>query len=52
MPVELPSTPEDIRTSLGLKDNPDLFGKKIMVKCDVGTYLGVRGILKVSEYVK
>lgn len=52
VPVELPATPADIRTSLGLKDNPDLFGKKIMVKCDVGTYLGVRGILKVSEYVK
>lgn len=49
MPTELP---EAVRPALGLKDNPDLFGKKIKVKCDVASYLGVRGLRNVTEFVK
>ena len=49
VPAELPDA---VRPDLGLKDNPGLFGKKIKVKCDVGTYLGVRGLLNVTEFVK
>lgn len=52
VPAELPADPATVRAGLGLKENPGLFGKKVKVKCDVGSYLGVRGLLKVTEFEK
>lgn len=37
------------RSKLGLKDHPEVFGTKVKVRCDITTYLGVRGIRQIKE---
>lgn len=41
-----------VKSTLGLKNNPDIYGKRVKVKCDITTdYLGVKGVKKVSQVV-
>lgn len=40
----------DVRQQLGLKNNPAIFGKKVMVKGNLQNYFGRRGLKTVSEY--
>lgn len=37
------------RPTLGLKDHPEAFMKKVTVKCDITEYLGARGITNITE---
>lgn len=39
------------RPTLGLKNNPAIFAKKVKVKCRIADYLGTRGIRQISEVV-
>lgn len=48
IPVQLTSSS---RPTLGLKDNPSVYGKKVKVKCQISEYLGTRGIKKITEVV-
>lgn len=38
-----------VKSQLGLKNNPAAFGKKVRVKGTLSSYLGVRGITRISE---
>lgn len=41
-----------VKSTLGLKNNPSIYGKRVKVKCDITTdYLGVRGVKKVSQVI-
>ena len=40
------------RPTLGLRLNPAIFGKQVRIKCQITTYLGVRGIRKITEVVE
>ena len=44
------STSGDVRATLGISKNPEIYGKKVMVKGDVTKYFGIRGVKNVSEY--
>lgn len=48
IPCQLPKG--DMRTKLGLGNNPSIFKKKIIVKGDIATYFLVRGIKNITEY--
>lgn len=37
------------RPVMGLKDNPSVFGKQVLVKCNIASYLGTRGVTKITE---
>lgn len=40
------------RPTLGLKDNPGVFGKQVKIKCNItDNYLGTRGIRNITEVV-
>lgn len=38
-----------VKPTLGLKNNPSVFGKKVVVKCNISEYMGVRAIRNISE---
>ncbi len=38
-----------VKSQLGLKNNPQAFGRKVRVRGTLSSYLGVRGITKISE---
>lgn len=38
-----------VRPTLGIKNNPAIFGKKVLVKCNVTEYFGQRGIRNITE---
>lgn len=40
----------DVRQTLGIVNNPDIYGKKVRVKGDMTTYFQHRGIKNVTEY--
>ncbi|MDE6392554.1 MAG: hypothetical protein K2L59_04720 [Muribaculaceae bacterium] len=37
------------RPTLGLRQNPSIFGRQVKIKCQITTYLGVRGIRNITE---
>lgn len=41
-----------LRDSLGLKKNPDIYKKHVLVKGDVTKYFGQRGVKNITEYVE
>lgn len=47
-PVQLPSG--EIRDALNLKSNPENLGKEVLVKGNIGTYLGAPGMPSTSAY--
>ncbi|WP_281615276.1 DUF5689 domain-containing protein [Flammeovirga sp. SubArs3] len=49
MPIQLLSG-SFIRSSLNLKDNPEMAGKEVWVKGDILTYFGVPGIKSASDF--
>ena len=49
IPVGLKNT-GDVRTTLGIYNNPAIYGKKVMVKGEVIKYFGIRGVKNVSEF--
>ncbi len=49
VPCALPNS-GDFRATLGIAKNPEIFGKKVMVKADITKYFGVRGIKNMTEY--
>lgn len=40
------------KPTLGLKNNPSIFGKKIKIKCNIKAYLGTRGVGNITEVVE
>ena len=40
----------NVRTTLGISKNPDIYGKKVMVKGEITKYFGIRGIKNVSDF--
>lgn len=48
VPVAIPSG--SLRDVLAVGKNPDIYGKKVLLKGDVTKYFGMRGIKNVSEY--
>ena len=38
-----------VKPTLGLKNNPGIFGKKVKVKCRIATYLDARAVRNISE---
>jgi 2',3'-cyclic-nucleotide 2'-phosphodiesterase (5'-nucleotidase family)/predicted extracellular nuclease len=49
MPVELPSSPSSIRATFGLKTNPTIVGKEIVITATVTTYFKVPGLKTPAE---
>lgn len=41
--------PAKFKPTLGLKNNPGIFGKPVMIKCNITEYLGTRGIRNITE---
>lgn len=48
VPCQLSST---VRPTLGLKQNPAIYGHQVKVKCRITNFLGVRGIRNISEVI-
>lgn len=48
IPVQLPSG--DIRTSLNLVSNPDVYKKQVSLKCNIETYFLVPGLKSATAY--
>lgn len=48
VPCQLTST---TKQTLGLRNNPSIFGQKVKVKCNIKDYLGVRGIRNITDVV-
>lgn len=46
VPAQLSSA---VRSTLGLKLNPGIYGKQVMIKCNIEEYFGTRGIRKITE---
>lgn len=44
------STTGDVRATLGISKNPEIYGKKVKVKGDITKYFGLRGVKNVTEY--
>lgn len=49
IPVQLPNS-GDIRTVLGLGNNPSIYMKHVKMKADITKYFGVRALKNMSEY--
>lgn len=40
------------RPTLGLKQNPAIYGKQVKIKCQITDYLGTRGIRKITQVIE